>query len=68
MNEDRLVDIEIKLARSEDLLETLNRVIYEQQRKIDRLEALYAALAQRLPDQADNSGAGQSEHERPPHY
>ncbi len=68
MNEERLVDIEIKLARSDDMLEALNRVVYEQQKKIDRLEALYAALLHRMPESADNGADRNIENERPPHY
>ena len=65
MNEDRLVDIEIKLTRSDDMLEALSQIVYEQQKKIDRLEALYAALLQRTPDgEADRN----IDNERPPHY
>ena len=45
MNEDRIVDIEIKIARQEDLLDSLNQLVYQQQKKIDELEALCAALA-----------------------
>ena len=68
MNEERLIDIEIKLARSDDLLESLNRTVYEQQKKIDRLETLYAALLQRMPDMSDGGSGRHIEHERPPHY
>ena len=50
MNEDRIVDIEIKIARQEDLLDSLNQLVYQQQKKIDELEALCAALARRLKD------------------
>jgi SlyX protein len=68
MNEDRLVDIEIKLARSDDMLEELNKVVYEQQKKIDRLEILYAALLRRVPESADDGGERNIAHEKPPHY
>ena len=37
MDDERLVDIEIKLARQEDLLDTLNTTVYRQQRRIDGL-------------------------------
>jgi len=46
--EDRLVDIEIKLSHQEDLVETLNQTIYRQGRRIDQLEAMVAALAEHL--------------------
>ncbi len=68
MDEDRLIDIEIKLSRSEDMLETLNQVVYEQQKKIERLEALYTALLRRVPDTTDVDGQRRIEDERPPHY
>ena len=67
-DENRLVEIEIKIARHEDLVDTLNQTVYRQQKKIDELEALCAALARRVMD-ARSDEAGQSPaHERPPHY
>lgn len=69
MDEERLVDIEIKLARQEDLLDTLNDTVYRQQRRIDELEALCAALAKRVAEaQRSNNGGQQAVHEIPPHY
>lgn len=69
MDEERLVDIEIKLARQEDLLDALNDTVYRQQRRIDELEALCAALAKRLAEaQQSNNGGQQAAHEIPPHY
>ncbi|GGI55048.1 SlyX family protein [Oxalicibacterium solurbis] len=67
MNEDRLVDIEIKLTRQEDLVDALNRTVYEQQKKIDELEALCMALAHRMKDLTDASQQNPL-NERPPHY
>ena len=69
--EDRLVDIEIKIARQEDLADTLNRTIYEQQKKIDELEALCTALARHIREMRDaaKDGAQASPiNEKPPHY
>ena len=69
MDEERLVDIEIKLARQEDLLDVLNSTVYRQQRRIDELEALCAALAKRIAESQQSDGGGQqSAHEIPPHY
>ncbi|HEY6774510.1 MAG TPA: SlyX family protein [Oxalicibacterium sp.] len=67
MNEDRLVDIEIKLTRQEDLVDALNRTVYEQQKKIDELEALCMALVHRVKDLTDASQQNPL-NERPPHY
>jgi SlyX protein len=68
MSESRFEDIEIKLTRQEDLLETLNMQVYQQQKKIDRLELLCASLAQRLKDLAVNPSQTGLPHEKPPHY
>lgn len=69
MDEERLVDIEIKLARQEDLLDELNTIVYRQQRRIDELEALCSLLARRVAEAGQGSGGdGLNAHEPPPHY
>jgi SlyX protein len=65
--ENQLVELEIKIARHEDLMEALNQTVYRQQKKIDELEALCSALARRIKDMSDDGGQGLA-HERPPHY
>lgn len=66
--ENRLVDIEIKIARQEDLLETLNQLVYQQQKKLGELEALCGALARRIKDAAMSDSSQNPVNERPPHY
>lgn len=66
--EDRFIDIEIKLAHQEDLVESLNTRVYEQQKQIDKLEQMCAALVQHVRDQAQSGGGGAAAHEPPPHY
>lgn len=68
MNEDRIVDIEIKLTRQEDLVDALNKIVYEQQKKIDELESLCVALVGRLKDVVNGANEQSSANERPPHY
>jgi SlyX protein len=66
--EDRFVDIEIKLAQQEDLVESLNQIVYQQSRRIDQLEAMIAKLAEHVRN-VQSSGQGQGVlNERPPHY
>ncbi|WLI88871.1 SlyX family protein [Massilia sp. R2A-15] len=65
-NEDRFVDIEIKLAHQEDLVESLNDVVYQQSRRIDQLEAMVAQLLEHVRNAAQ-SGPGAA-NEPPPHY
>ncbi|MBY0573635.1 MAG: SlyX family protein [Undibacterium sp.] len=67
--EERLVDLEIRIARQDDLVDTLNTQVYQQQKKIDELEKLCLALASRLREIAINaSQRGGAVDERPPHY
>jgi len=68
MMEERLVEIEIKLTRQEDLLETLNQMVYSQQKKIDELQALCAALAAHVGNRSDDGSERRLPDERPPHY
>jgi SlyX protein len=64
--EERFVDIEIKLAHQEDLVETLNQTIYQQGRRIDQLEAMMAKLAEHVRNLRE--AAPQPVNEPPPHY
>ena len=69
--EERLIDVEIRIARQEDLIDVLNKTVYEQQKKIDELEALCTALARHvkdLRDAASDAAADTLAQERPPHY
>lgn len=65
-SEERFVDIELKLVHQEDLVESLNQRVYEQQKQIDMLEDLVRALAERV---RTSTLANQTPiNERPPHY
>ncbi len=68
-NEERLIDLEIKISRQDDLVDTLNTQVYRQQKKIDDLEALCLALAGRMRDLAASANQRSAVlDERPPHY
>lgn len=66
--EDRLINLESKLANQEYLLDVLNQTVYKQQKKIDELDALCTALAKRLADVHARLPEGGPAHEKPPHY
>lgn len=66
--EQRLIEIEIKLCRQEDMVESLNQVICQQQKKISQLEILCAALARQFNQPQDAGGGLNLDNERPPHY
>ena len=63
--EERFIDIEIKLAHQEDTVESLHQRVYEQQKQIDKLEGMLAALAEHVRTRAS---AQSPLNERPPHY
>jgi SlyX protein len=67
MSEDRLVDIEVKLAHQDQLLVDLDKIVTDQQAKIMQLEELVSTLIDRV--RAIGEGAADSpQDERPPHY
>lgn len=65
-DEDRFMNIEIKLAHQEDLVESLNDVVYQQSKRIDQLEALVNKMAEHIRN-SQQTGQG-AVNERPPHY
>ena len=65
--DDRFVDIEIKLAYQEDLVESLNQMVYQQSLRIDQLEALVNKLGEHIRNNAQTT-PGMLQNERPPHY
>ena len=64
--EDRFINIEIKIAHQEDLVESLNQVVYQQSRRIDQLEAMVSHLAEQIRN-SSQSGPNIS-NDKPPHY
>lgn len=64
--EERFIELEIKLTRLEDLAHELGQTVYRQQKQIDELHALCKLLIGRL-DEA-SGGTDAYAHEKPPHY
>lgn len=68
MTEQRLIDIETKIAHQEYLIEELNQVIYTQQKTIDRLEHTLTSLAKRFKEAMSTENEIRGPDEKPPHY
>lgn len=68
MSEERLVEIETKLAHQEYLLSELNDVVAKQQEIIMQLEERYGTLVERLRSISEALPAEGAKDERPPHY
>lgn len=66
--DERLIDIETKLAYQEDLIQELNRIVSTQQQEISGLRRLCDELAERLRSLSESLQATGHADERPPHY
>ncbi|AGI25436.1 SlyX family protein [Pseudomonas sp. MT3] len=65
--EDRVADLESRLAFQDDALQTMSDVVYEQERVIERLRLQMQALIKRLEDLQGQVGVADDE-APPPHY
>jgi len=68
MNEQRLIDIEVKLAHQEHALDEVNQVLTDQQMQLTRLEQVCQSLVERLRGLSDESAADERDNDKPPHY
>jgi len=68
MNEERLDRIETKITFQEDMIEELNKVVYQQQKKLDQLEAICESLVSHIESLAEERSESMPAIERPPHY
>ncbi|MEM7501561.1 MAG: SlyX family protein [Pseudomonadota bacterium] len=68
MDEQRIVEIETKLAHQELTLEELNAVVTEQDSRLMRLEELTERLLDRVQSLSDAGASTAVGDERPPHY
>ncbi|KHL69755.1 MULTISPECIES: SlyX family protein [Pseudomonas] len=65
--EERIADLESRLAFQDDTLQALNDEVVRQQRDIERLQLLVSALSQRQ-DELQTQIGSEDEDEVPPHY
>ena len=68
MIEERLVKIETKITFQEDLIEELNKVVYQQRKKLDQLESVCESLVRHIESLAEAGNESKPANERPPHY
>jgi SlyX protein len=66
--QERLTEIEIKIAHMEQSLSELSDVLYRQQSLLDRLERRFDELRQGIEAAADDGGDNNPTDEKPPHY
>lgn len=66
-SEQRLIEIESKIAYQEDLIQTLNDVVYQQQGRINLLEEQGRKLMERMQSLRETFDKEQDD-KPPPHY
>ncbi len=67
MNDEKIIDIETRLAYQDDTIQQLNDVIYRQQQQLDKLEKTMQLLLAKIQDLMAGS-AEEVANEKPPHY
>lgn len=65
--EQRITDLEARLAFQDDVIQTLSDVLFAQQRTVERLQAQLGVLARRQEDMQSRMG-GEEDEAPPPHY
>lgn len=68
MDDQRLVDIETKIAYQEHMISELNEVVFQQQKTMDELKRTVELLKERLVDIGDMMSVATQANEKPPHY
>jgi SlyX protein len=66
--QDRLMELEIKMAHMEDFLNVLNDALIKQQAYIEKLDSRLEVLKNRLQAEADMRIDTDPAAEKPPHY
>lgn len=68
MTEDRLIDLETRMAFQEDTIATLDEVVTRQQRQLDDMNRKIAVLTDRVERREGASEVEDPGNDRPPHY
>ena len=68
MLENRIEELEMKIAFQEQLLDELNHALVQQQFDIDKMQVQLRYMSNKLKDFQPSNIASQSEETPPPHY
>ena len=66
--EARVAELEIKATYAEDLIESLNKLVYRQQEQIDQLQRGLKALREQRQAEEGVNPQRDARDETPPHY
>ncbi len=68
MNDERLTELEIRFSHQDEFLHQLNRVVVDQQQKIERLEKEILDLKRNVNQENGVDGRRSLSDDKPPHY
>ena len=68
MSEERLIELESRIAHQDQVLHELNEVVTDQQAQLTQLKEMYRSLVDRVRALGEGMPAGDPGDERPPHY
>jgi SlyX protein len=68
VDDEKIIDIQEKLAHQEHMLASLNEALTNQQAQISKLEALCQSLAEKIRALSEADPEDDEGEERPPHY
>ncbi len=68
MNDERIINLEIKFAHQDDFINQLNQIVIEQQTRIERLEKAILDLKRDLNSSSGVDGNRSLRDDKPPHY
>jgi SlyX protein len=66
--EERVIELETKVAYQEDTIQQLNDIVAVLQKKLDRAEHSLRTLATKFDDVSEGASNINPLHEKPPHY
>ncbi len=66
--EERIIELETKLAYQEDTIQQLNDIVARQQKKLDLVENNLRTLIGKFQDVSEGASNINPLHEKPPHY
>jgi SlyX protein len=67
-SDERLIDLETRLAYQDHTIQQLNDIVSAQQKQIDQLTATLKVLADRFREAARDASSIDPGNEKPPHY
>ena len=68
MNEERMINLEIRFAHQDEFLSQLNQIVIEQQKTIERLQKDILDLKRNINSESGVAPTRSLSDDKPPHY